>query len=96
MYKNLDTNNIKFLLGYVDLQNYLIKQISLNVLHHIRGVVLSTDGKSFIITYGKQASLIKINVNTLLPITNSEIQSTFISGSHLYNISRERILLKLN
>jgi len=65
-------------------------------LPHARGVVLSTNGKSFIITYGKQASLIQINVNTLLPITNSEIQSTFISGSHLYNISRERILLKLN
>ena len=32
MYKNLDTNKIEFLLGYVDLGSYTIKQISLNFL----------------------------------------------------------------
>ena len=65
-------------------------------LPHARGVVLSTDGRSFIITYGKQASLMQVNVNSLLPIINSEIKNTYISGSHLYNISREKILLSLN
>jgi len=34
MYKNLDTNKIEFLLGYVDLGSYAIKQISLNFLPH--------------------------------------------------------------
>ena len=34
MYKNLDTNKIEFLLGYVDLGSYTIKQISLNFLPH--------------------------------------------------------------
>ena len=72
--------------------NSLLNALS---LPHARGVVLNTDGKSFIITYGKEASLIKIDINTLMPITDSIIKSTFISGSHLYNISRERILLKL-
>ena len=72
--------------------NSLLNALS---LPHARGVVLNTDGKSFIITYGKEASLIEVDINTLTPINDSVIQSTFISGSHLYNISRERILLKL-
>ena len=50
----------------------------------------------FIITYGKEASLIEIDIDTLLPIKKSIVKNTFISGSHLYNIARERILLKLN
>jgi hypothetical protein len=58
--------------------------------------VLNTNGKSFIITYGKDASLIEIDIDTLLPIKKSIVKNTFISGSHLYNIARERILLKLN
>ena len=65
-------------------------------LFHARGVVLNTNGKSFIITYGKEASLIEIDIDTLLPIKKSIVKNTFISGSHLYNIARERILLKLN
>ena len=65
-------------------------------LPHARGVVLNTNGKSFIITYGKEASLIEVDIETLLPVHDSIKKNTFISGSHLYNISRERILLKLN
>ena len=34
MYKNLDTNKIEFLLGYVDLGSYTTKQITLNFLPH--------------------------------------------------------------
>ena len=34
MYKNLDTNKIEFLLGYVDLGSYIIKQNPLNFLPH--------------------------------------------------------------
>ena len=73
--------------------NALLNAVS---LPHARGVVLNTNGKSFIITYGKEASLIEIDVDTLLPMNDSIVKNTFISGSHLYNISRERILLKLN
>jgi len=73
--------------------NLLLNAVS---LPHARGVVLNANGKSFIITYGKEASLIEVDIDTLLPIDNSMVKNTFISGSHLYNISRERILLKLN
>ena len=73
--------------------NALLNAVSLS---HARGVVLNTNGKSFIITYGKEASLIEVDIDTLIPKDNSIVKNTFISGSHLYNISRERILLKIN
>ena len=49
--KNLDTNKIEFLLGYVDLGSYTIKQISLNFLPH--GIALDPNNYKRLFVFEK-------------------------------------------
>ena len=51
MYKNLDTNKIQFLLGYVDLGSYTIKQIPLSFLPH--GIALDPNNHNRIFAFEK-------------------------------------------
>ena len=53
-----------------------------------RGVTLSLDGKSFIVSYDVNTSLVLINTKDLTARTDSIMQPTYISGSHIYNWSR--------
>lgn len=53
-----------------------------------RGVTLSLDGKSFIVSYDVNTSLVLINTKNLTAITDSIMQPTYISGSHIYNWSK--------
>jgi len=53
-----------------------------------RGVTLSIDGKSFIVSYDINTSLVLISTKDLTASTDSIMQPTFISGSHIYNWSR--------
>ena len=55
-----------------------------------RGVTLSTDASRFILSFGKDASVIGIDVETLKPIPESRQRATYITGSHLYNWDRLR------
>lgn len=50
-----------------------------------RGVELSSDQSSFIVSFGSQASVLKIPVDTLEPDSKSTYSGTFITGSHIYN-----------
>jgi hypothetical protein len=53
-----------------------------------RGVTLSSDEKHFIVSYGPQAMLMSVALDTLEPIADSRIQGTYLTGSHIYNWSR--------
>lgn len=57
-------------------------------LPHPRGVELTSDQNDFLVSYDKQARLVKIAVNTLEPDPASIIDSSYITGSHIYNWSR--------
>jgi uncharacterized protein len=58
-------------------------------LEKARGVELTEDMQNFVISYGPKASLIKVPVATLEPDKKSMIETSFITGSHIYNWSRE-------
>ncbi len=64
----------------------LIKVIE---LEKARGVELTSDMKNFVISYGATANLIQIPVATLEPDKTSIIEASYITGSHIYNWSRE-------
>ena len=53
-----------------------------------RGVTLSLDEKSFIVSYGANTSMVLINTKSLDASTDSILQPTYISGSHIYNWSK--------
>ena len=65
------------------------KLVKVIELEKARGVELTSDMKSFIVSYGAKASLIQISVATLEPDNGSIIKDSLISGSHIYNWSRE-------
>jgi hypothetical protein len=50
-----------------------------------RGVALSTDGASVWVSFGLQASIIKVPLATLVPDESTRVDDTFITGSHLLN-----------
>lgn len=53
-----------------------------------RGITLSLDEKSFIISYDINTSMILVSTKDLSARTESIIQPTYISGSHIYNWSK--------
>ncbi len=63
----------------------LIKAIS---VPEPRGVTLSLDEKSFIISYGINTSVVLVSTKNLTASTDSIMQPTYISGSHIYNWSK--------
>ncbi len=54
-----------------------------------RGVELTLDKKDFIVSYGSNANLVRIPVDTLEPDKSSIVEETYITGSHIYNWSRD-------
>jgi len=56
---------------------------------HPRGVALTLDGQFFVISFGPEASLLRVRVKDLNEVDESVVPNTFISGSHIYNWSRE-------
>lgn len=63
----------------------LIKAIS---VPEPRGVTLSLDEKSFIISYGINTSVVLVSTKNLTASTDSIMQPTYLSGSHIYNWSK--------
>jgi hypothetical protein len=63
----------------------LLKKIDLPIP---RGVTLTCDKRYFVVSYGPQASVVKIDTQNLelLPMTASH--ATYLTGSHLYNWSK--------
>jgi len=53
-----------------------------------KGVALSLDEKSFIVSYGVNTSIVLIGTKNLVASTDSILQPTYISGSHIYNWSK--------
>lgn len=53
-----------------------------------RGIVLSLDGKFFIISYDLNTSMIMVNAEDLSVSSDSILQPTYMSGSHVYNWSK--------
>ena len=53
-----------------------------------RGITLSLDEKSFIISYDINTSMILVSTKNLTASTDSVMQPTYISGSHIYNWSK--------
>lgn len=53
-----------------------------------RGITLSLNEKSFIVSYNADTSLILIDTKNLTADTESIMQPSFISGEHIYNWSR--------
>lgn len=53
-----------------------------------RGVTLTMDEKFFVVSYGAQANVIKIDVRSLTQSKDSNIPATYITGSHIYNWSK--------
>ena len=54
----------------------------------IARLVLVTE-KNFIVSYGPSANLVQIPVASLEPDETSMIEVPYITGSHIYNWSRE-------
>lgn len=52
-----------------------------------RGITLSIDGKSFIVSYGIDTSVVTIDTKHLTADPASIVQPSYISGEHLYNWS---------
>ncbi len=63
----------------------------LKVIHfpHPRGVTLTKDNSAFLVSYDQVPKLVKVNATSLTKEKNSIIPDTYITGSHLYNWSRE-------
>ena len=57
-------------------------------LPHPRGVTLTHDDEFFVLSYGADASLMRVEVESLELIDDSLVPNTLISGSHIYNWSR--------
>ena len=53
-----------------------------------RGVALSLDGQSFIISYDLNTSMIMVDTEDLSVASDSILQPTYMSGSHIYNWSK--------
>ena len=66
-------------------QRELIKAMS---VPEPRGVTLSLDEKSFIVSYSANTSIVLISTKDLVASTDSILQPTYISGSHIYNWSK--------
>lgn len=47
-----------------------------------RGVSLTLDGNYFALTYAKETHLVLINAETLEPVTESIVETSYIAGSH--------------
>lgn len=54
-----------------------------------RGVELTVDQSQFLISYGNNANLASVSVDTLELDQSAIIYSSYITGSHIYNWSRE-------
>ncbi|WP_444995908.1 DUF1513 domain-containing protein [Aliikangiella sp. IMCC44359] len=54
-----------------------------------RGVELTVDQSQFLISYGNNANLATVSVDTLELEQSAIIYSSYITGSHIYNWSRE-------
>lgn len=54
-----------------------------------RGVELTNDQSAFIVSFGSEASVLRIPVTTLEPESKSTHSGTFITGSHIYNWSSD-------
>jgi hypothetical protein len=63
----------------------LIKAIS---VPQPRGVTLSLDGHSFIVSYNSDTSIVRIDTKSLNADVDSIIQPSYISGAHIYNWSK--------
>ncbi len=63
----------------------LIKAIS---VPNPRGITLSLDGKSYIVSYQENSSLVHIGSRDLIADTASIVQPSYITGSYLYNWSK--------
>ena len=57
-------------------------------LHRPRGVALSGDLQSFIISGGEQAGLVRVPVDTLQADRRALVEQSYMTGSHIYNWSR--------
>jgi len=53
-----------------------------------RGITTSLDGKSFILSYHKNTSIILLNTSNFTAHTDSIMQPSYISGEHIYNWSK--------
>lgn len=53
-----------------------------------RGVNLTLDEKAFIVSYGANPALLQVDVESLAVLPQSQLDNTFISGSHICNWSR--------
>lgn len=58
-------------------------------LPHPRGVELTADQREFVVSFGADASLVRIPVATLELDPAAIIKDSYITGSHIYNWSRE-------
>ena len=57
-------------------------------LPHPRGVTMVADETAFLISYGRDASLVSVLVEGLLLQEDQTMHSSYITGSHIYNWSR--------
>lgn len=57
-------------------------------LPRARGVTLSRDGTSFLVSYGATTDVVAISPVTLTPVRESVLTRSFLSGSHVFNWTR--------
>lgn len=62
-------------------------------LPHPRGVELTVDQREFVISFGREASLARIPLATLEFDPAAIFKDSYITGSHIYNWSREMVEL---
>jgi uncharacterized protein len=53
-----------------------------------RGVTLTMDEKTFVVSYGADTSIMLVDVETLSTKPDEKITLTYLSGSHIYNWSK--------
>lgn len=63
------------------------------LLNHIkiekpRGVTLTNNEKTFLISYGQDTNLISIDVDSMTVNSNALMKYTYLTGSHIYNWSK--------
>ncbi|GJM17720.1 MAG: hypothetical protein DHS20C13_30470 [Thermodesulfobacteriota bacterium] len=62
--------------------------VSMIQLEKPRGVTLTMDEKTFVISYGVNTNIMLVDVDTLTTKTDETITLTYLSGSHIYNWSK--------
>jgi hypothetical protein len=53
-----------------------------------RGLALTRDGRYFMLSYAESAELVLVDPASLVPVPETGLSQSFLTGSHLFNWNR--------